>query len=240
MPFLPVVYEDEEILVLHKHSGVPSAPLQASESHTAVGSALAHFPALQDVSGRRPLEPGLIHRLDTGTSGLLVFAKTIQELERLIEVWKARRVKKTYRARVTKRTRSNELPGDPRAPVTWSQGLAHSAKSSKRMLVLDPSVRPTRNSEIRGKPLPAITHLRQVRPDPSNSSPSSSGWDFELEIETGVMHQIRAHLAHAGFPIQGDSIYGGIESSRLWLHAWRLELPLCSGVKLVLEAALPW
>src|SRR5690606_29289920 len=72
--FITVIYEDEDLLVLNKPSGIPSVPHSAVETKTAVGSALAHYPRLAGV-GTRPLEPGLLHRLDTGTSGCLAFAK---------------------------------------------------------------------------------------------------------------------------------------------------------------------
>src|ERR671925_567284 len=81
-PFLPMIYEDETLLVIHKASGVPSVPHDEDETETAVGAALAHTSALIGI-GNRPLEPGLLHRLDTGTSGLLVFAKSQAEFTRL-------------------------------------------------------------------------------------------------------------------------------------------------------------
>jgi 23S rRNA pseudouridine1911/1915/1917 synthase len=235
--FLPVLFEDETLLVLHKHSGVPTLPHDDSETETAVGSALARCPELAGVGGR-PLEPGLLHRLDTGTSGCLAFAKTQARFDELRALWKTPAVRKFYRALV---------PRDGfalRAPYRIDTPLAASEKSAKRMVALPPG----RKISHSGKPLPALTHVLKLHPGPTGSP-----WlDLELEIETGVRHQIRAHLASLGHPIAGDPIYGlrdgrPIEGlhERLWLHAWRLELPFGHGAErgrpssIVIEAALP-
>jgi 23S rRNA-/tRNA-specific pseudouridylate synthase len=89
---------------------------------------------------------------------------------------------------------------------------------------------------IRGKPYPTITHISKSR---ALTGAHSGLRDHEIEIKTGVMHQIRCTLAHLGSPILGDPIYGGPPSGRLWLHAWRLVLPLANGTELALESALP-
>jgi 23S rRNA pseudouridine1911/1915/1917 synthase len=225
--FLPIIYEDENILILHKTSGIPSAPQSSIETETAVGSALASHPNLFGI-GPHPLEPGLLHRLDTDTSGLLAFAKTEEEFLRLTTCWKKREVKKIYRAWV-----SADPTSFSRLPLTIRFPLAHDAKSSKRMIAL----KEEKNSNFRGKPLPAITHLLGAQ-----KFQTSSGtllYDVEIEIETGVMHQIRCHLAAIGIPILGDSVYKGAPSSRLWLHAWKLKIPLKDGKALTLEAQLP-
>jgi 23S rRNA-/tRNA-specific pseudouridylate synthase len=86
---------------------------------------------------------------------------------------------------------------------------------------------------IRGKPLPAQTWIHRVREGTQGMH------DFEIQITTGVMHQIRCHLASQGWPILGDPIYRGNPSSRLWLHAWKLEIPLASGARLALQSTLP-
>lgn len=220
--FLPIVFENDELLVLHKSSGTPSIPHRSNETETAVGSALAHFTGLRETGGK-PLEPGLLHRLDTGTSGLLAFAKTASAYDRLRALWSSGKVKKTYRAIV---------PASPQLTVPQELGplLAHDAKSARRMIVLTGRERP---SSYRGKPLETLTRLVAIH------GRSGSALDLEIEIQTGVMHQIRCTLASLGAPILGDSVYGGAPADRLYLHAWRLEIPLISGVSLTLEAALP-
>lgn len=237
--FLPVVYEDEDLFVLHKLSGIPSVPQKSGEAKTAVGAALAHFPELRSV-GRGGYEPGILHRLDTGTSGLLVFAKHEEEFARLKQAWSSGQVQKTYRAIVRPPNGPNggndaeeSRPREPafELPLKIDHPMAHDAKSARRMVVLDPSR--ARKPAFRGKPLPARTWIHRFH------KAGLQNWDFEIQIETGVMHQIRAHLSHFGWPILGDSIYRGLPSRRLWLHAWKLDLRLRSGVRLSLHADLP-
>jgi 23S rRNA pseudouridine1911/1915/1917 synthase len=225
--FLPIIYEDEDLFVLHKTSGIPSVPHTPLETQTAVGSALAHFPELSQV-GQKGLEPGLLHRLDTETSGLLVFAKHTREYDRLRDVWKKRSIKKIYRAIVHLSSPMKKIPFTLDAP------LGHSLKSKKKMIALSHQS----HHKIRGKPLSAITHLlsaQTLREQPGRVSLA----DVEVEIETGVMHQIRCHLSSQGWPILGDRVYQGPPSDRLWLHAWKLEFPLESSQTLSLEAKLP-
>ena len=231
--FLPIIYEDDNILVLNKRSGIPSVPHQLNETETAVGAALAYLPGLSEVgrgkdSSSNGYDPAILHRLDTGTSGLLVFAKTQKEFDRLQALWKTPAVKKTYRA-VARASNAEEL----KFPQIIEVPIAHDEKTDKRMIAIIGE-----HIHFRGKALPAITKILQV------TRISSEIRDIEVQIETGVMHQIRCHLAMLGWPILGDSIYSkGVPSSRLWLHAWKLELLLDSGSgtskKLHLEAALP-
>ncbi|MEK6706915.1 MAG: RluA family pseudouridine synthase [Bdellovibrionota bacterium] len=223
-PFLPTIYEDEFLLVLNKESGIPSIPHTPEETETAVGSALAKVPSISDI-GYKGLEPGIMHRLDTLTSGILVFAKKQEEFLRLRALWKTGKIKKTYRA----------LSGSghplPPMPFTIDYRIAHDVRSKKRMIAITDDVP---DKQIRGKPIKAVTHVLKAA-----QSMASGLTEFTIEIETGVMHQIRCHMAQKDFPILGDTIYGGQPSSRLWLHAWRLTLPAVSGIVLTLEAKLP-
>lgn len=223
--FIPVVYEDEELLVLNKPSGVPSVPHSADETRTAVSAALARDSGLLGV-GRGGLEPGILHRLDTGTSGLLAFARTPAAYERLSRAWKRGQVGKIYRAWAAPRAGASPLE----IPRTLRLQLGHDPDSSRRMVVLNEAG----TTRIRGKALPTMTHLRG-----RHAQRSDAAIDLEMAIETGVMHQIRTSLEWLGWPVVGDPVYRGRRSIRLWLHAWRLRLPLSSGAELTLEAALP-
>ncbi len=219
---IPILYEDSQLLILNKPSGTPSAPIQAEETQTATNFAVGYFPLLAEI-GRRGLEPGLLHRLDTGTSGALVFAKTQSEFERLLTLWKKHEVRKIYRA-IVKNEEARHLPQEITFP------LAHDAKSSKRMISLVPS----KKRKFRGKPLPAETRILAALPLSSQNL-----LDVEVQIKTGVMHQIRCHLASVGFPILGDPIYRGEKADRLFLHAWKIGFPLASGEFFECEAPLP-
>ncbi|MCM2322866.1 MAG: RluA family pseudouridine synthase [Oligoflexia bacterium] len=226
-PFLPMVFEDDRLLVLDKRSGVASVPHSPDETETAVGAALAHHPALAGI-GRGGLEPGLLHRLDTGTSGLLAFAKTEEEFARLRRIWSQGEVIKTYRAIVSPKAGS---PSSPlRAPQELHLQLAHDPDSAKRMVALLPG----RKIRHRGKPLESFTRIVEAH------ALAGGSLDLEIQIRTGVMHQIRCTLAALGWPIEGDQIYRGAQAPRLWLHAWRLGLPAKEkGAPLELEAPLP-
>jgi 23S rRNA-/tRNA-specific pseudouridylate synthase len=98
------------------------------------------------------------------------------------------------------------------------------------MVAVTPELPPSR---VRGKAYPARTVILATR----EVAPGLT--ELEVEIETGVMHQIRAHLAHMGWPLLGDPVYRGTPSRRLWLHAETLEFPLRSGIMLQAKAALP-
>lgn len=227
--FLPIAHEDDELLVLNKASGIPSVPHSSDETETAVGSALAHFPGLVGV-GRGGLEPGLLHRLDTGTSGLLAFAKTPEAYARLHEAWKSGQVKKIYRAWVEGNTEPLSFP------MHLALTLAHHPESQKRMIVLPEGAK----RKYRGKPLPTSTTLISCHRQTSAEGTVYS--DVEVEIQTGVMHQIRCTLAHLNLPIAGDPIYHADSKikSRLMLHAWKLMLPSGKDGKLIeMIAPLP-
>lgn len=225
--FLPVLYEDDEILALHKASGVHSVAQSANDTECAVNAALAHFPKLAGI-GKSALEPGLVHRLDQGTSGVLLFAKTQKEYERIREIWKSPLVQKSYLARIS----SSELKHHAQSlelPLEICIPLGHSAKSSKKMIAISSK---KMERQIRGKPLRALTRIHRIDFLSNNQA------DLEIQIETGLMHQIRVHLAYLGYPIVGDSVYGGEKATRLMLHAWRLRLPLACQAHLTIEAAL--
>ncbi len=239
--YVPILYEDSELLVLNKPEGIPSAPVRPMESGTALAAALSHAPMISQVPGLSEREPGLLHRLDTRTSGCLALAKTPESFARLREAWKAGHVRKTYRAvvrladpsaydRIERVSYGRELLID--AP------LAHDSKSKKRMIALTRGTHDDYRQErqMRGKPLAARTWIRGAR------ELSAGRWDLTVEIETGVMHQIRCHLASIGLPIEGDRIYGNAPqaASRMMLHSWKLEIPTARGARILVESTLPW
>jgi 23S rRNA-/tRNA-specific pseudouridylate synthase len=227
---MKVVHADDHLIVLDKPTGLPSVSLRAEEDATAAAWAAREFPGLLGVARAvgRPLEAGLVHRLDGGTSGLLAFARTEEDYLRLRGLWKTPAVSKIYRALI-----SGEPPL-PRLPMPIHTPLGHSAKSSRRML----AVLPGRESQVRGKALEARTELISARRVETGAS-TRVLYDAEVRIQTGVRHQIRCHLSSIGWPIVGDKLYRGPESDRLWLHAWKLVLPAPDGGSLELVADLP-
>jgi 23S rRNA pseudouridine1911/1915/1917 synthase len=227
---MQILHEDDGLIVFNKPAGLPSTAQQGQDFGTAVHEALARIPQLPF---QGTLERGLLHRLDTGTSGALAFAKTEAAYSHYRSMWKAA-VGKVYRAVVHpsgKVAPSAIKALIARLPRELRLEIGHDAKSSRRMRVLDPSLELPMKEQLRrtrGKPQPSHTIIERAH------SLAEARLDLEIRITTGVMHQIRVTLAHLGLPIVGDAIYRGEESSRLWLHAWKLIL----GGKTI-EAPLP-
>ena len=203
---VPIVYEDEAILALDKPAGLATHGFSARDDDTLANFVLARWPELLTV-GKSRWEPGLVHRLDVETSGLILVAKTQTAFASLRKQFRRREVSKTYWALVW---------GDSLDGGEIHSPLAHDSSDKRKMRVFDP--------ETNGKPTrswPALTQYRRIGAAPGMSL-------LEVIMATGVTHQIRVHLAACGWPIVGDGLYGperkekfGLE--RHFLHAKRLE-----------------
>lgn len=196
---LKIVYEDGSLLVIDKPAGMVVHPGAGNYHGTLVHAALAHT-KLANVGA--PLRPGIVHRLDKGTSGLMVVAKTDQAYMALVEEIKERRVSRKYLALV--RGEFGEPEGRIEAPIR------RSAKDRKIMTVGLPGGRE------------AITNFRVLA--------SAGGYSLvEVALETGRTHQIRVHFKFINHPVIGDPAYGAPGSgeplglTRQFLHAYRLE-----------------
>ena len=240
---LHILYEDDTLLALDKPAGMPTHPLRHSETETLANALVARFPKLAGIGGDR-LFPSLLHRLDTQTSGLVLAAKTAAAYTHLRAQFQRFEVEKHYTALVHGAV---EDPGRLDAPLT------HQTRSPCKMAVVrNPDKIPARDQ------FAALTEW----------VPLQTGKAFTLldvVIYTGVTHQIRCHLAAAGHPIAGDTLYGSKDPhglapwvnqvrsnppsttnhqspahSRHWLHAARI---VCrhptTGVPLDLTCPLP-
>jgi 23S rRNA pseudouridine1911/1915/1917 synthase len=213
---LVVLSQDADILVLDKAAGMVVHPGAGHASGTLVNALLHHVADLQGVGGA--LRPGLVHRLDKDTSGVLVIAKNDRSLASLQAAFKGREVEKTYLALVyghpPDRGTFDTLHG--RHP-THRRRFSSKVKEGRR----------------------AVTHFVVTRR-------FARAARVEITLETGRTHQIRVHFADAGFPILGDELYGTVSSGRLKvidrqaLHAYRLAFrhPR-SGRTLSFEAPVP-
>ena len=198
---LDVIHEDASVIVVNKPGGVPCHPLNADERETVMNAVVARFPEIATV-GEKPLEGGLVHRLDNGTSGALLIARNRGTFDKLREAIRAGRIARRYEALVAGALeRKTEID----API------AHHAKNARKMIVGDPS---SANPKRAGRA--AITVVDPIR---------RVGEFTLLSIapKTGSRHQIRVHLASLGHPIVGDTLYGGPASEKLahgrfWLH----------------------
>ena len=194
-----VVYQDEHLVVLDKPGGMPAHALDPRQRGTAAAYLVARYPETGHVGD--PLAPGLVHRLDTGTSGLLVAARTSEVHASLRAALRARAVEKRYLALVARHPPS----------ATWrvDVALAHDPQDRRRMIPARAALRAWA----------ASTELRVVRMVGPHTL-------VEATIRTGVTHQVRAHLALGGHPVLGDEVYGGppadLPPGRHALHAAEL------------------
>ncbi len=220
---LEILFEDEALLVLNKPAGVVVHPAAGHHQHTLVNALLHHCGAqLSGIGG--VARPGIIHRLDKDTSGCLVVAKTDAAHLALSEQFSNRQVEKIYQAIACGR-------------VSRDSGSIEAAIS--------------RHPTQRKKMAVSGRAGRQARSSYRVLERWGDATLVEVALHTGRTHQIRVHLAHLGFPVAGDLVYGrrasaslheasGFSAPRQLLHAWRLALlhPL-SGVRLVVHAPLP-
>lgn len=206
---LEILYEDEHILAINKPPGMVVHPAPGHWSGTFVNALLGHCQNL--APGNDPLRPGIVHRLDKDTSGVLLAAKTTPAHQKLIEMFSSRRMEKIYLAICV---------GKPRNGIV-NLPIGRHPVHRKEMTTL-PDGRE------------ALTEFQVVACSDSHSL-------VMARPRTGRTHQIRVHLKHLGCPIVGDSVYGsGKDSPRQLLHAYRLSFdhPI-TGSPLCLTAPLP-
>ncbi|MBI5583284.1 MAG: RluA family pseudouridine synthase [Deltaproteobacteria bacterium] len=220
-----VPYQDPDLLVVDKPGLIPTHPLKVWERGTLANGLVSRFPELRGV-GPEPLEPGLVHRLDTGTSGLLLVARQAEARERLKKDLARRRWTKKYLALVRGRLEREE---------TITAPLAHHPGDRKKMMTVSADSPPPRGRVYR-----AETRVR-----PRQHWPEATL--VEVDLVTGVMHQIRVHLAGRGYPVIGDRLYGPendavspLATGRHFLHAHFISFdqPL-TGERLSCSSPLP-
>ncbi len=209
-----ILYEDDDVLVIDKPAGLPVHPAPGHPGHTLVNGLLAHLSTLPDTGDA--LRPGIVHRLDMDTSGVMLVAKNRVAHANLAEQFKSRSVTKVYLALV--RGRLSPEDGAIEAPI------GRDPRNRKRMAVVD---------EQRGRP--ARTGYHVVRYTDSYTL-------LEVALETGRTHQIRVHLAAIGHSVVGDTTYGVPSPylSRQFLHSYRLGFCLpATGEHVEFESELP-
>jgi len=216
---LETVYEDSDLVAVNKPAGLVVHPAVGNWSGTLVNALLHHCKDLAGVSGE--LRPGIVHRLDKDTSGIMVVAKNDAAMQGLVNQFKAGTVKKEYAALVR---------GVPRPPRRRIETLIGRSRQDRKKM----SAQPPRGRQ-------AVTHYEVVEAFGDVAA------HVTVRIETGRTHQIRVHMAHIAHPVLGDPLYGRNKPlgdlgtpARQLLHARRLSIehPV-SGEQLVFEAPLP-
>ena len=204
---IPIVFEDAWIIAVDKPAGLATQGTWASDRHDLLALLKAQRPDLQTF---------LHHRLDQGTSGLLVLAKDPKANKGLAEAFASRDLEKLYLARLSEPLEACTV----KVPIGRLRG-ADPGRFGCEGDLMDP-----KSAHTDFRPATAVETAGLV-----------PGHWVVARIHTGRTHQIRVHLVHLGRPILGDGLYGGAPSDRLWLHAWRLGLqhPV-TGEPLLLEA----
>ena len=213
---LDVIYEDENLIVVNKPAGMVVHPSAGHPLGTLVQAALAHAPDIDGVGGVQ--RPGVVHRLDRQTSGLILLAKNDRTHHWLQNQFRTREVHKSYLALV------DGAPPTPQGRIEVAIGR-------------DPHDRKSMASLPVGKGLPAVSEYFTIESFDAHTY-------LEVRPITGRTHQIRVHLAFLGCPVAGDTIYGrrhpSIPLDRHFLHAARLTVRLLGEKKsATFEAPLP-
>jgi len=198
---LAVVYEDEDVLVIDKPAGLTTHPAPGHPDRTLVNAVLAHCPDLSK-SGSDVMRPGIVHRLDKDTSGLIVIAKNDRARDYLVAQFKSRTVTKGYLVLV--RGRLSPEQGMIEAPI------GRDPHRRRRMAIVD-----------EGKQATTMYRVREYLGDHTL---------VEVKPVTGRTHQIRVHLSAIGYPVVGDTTYGvrSPHLDRQFIHAYRLGFRLPS------------
>ncbi len=199
---LDILFENDDLLVVNKPAGMVVHPSPGHEAGTLVHAVLGHVPGLEGIGGEE--RPGVVHRLDKETSGLILLAKNERAHRWLQDQFRLREVEKIYLALVD---------GAPPTPAGRVEApLGRDPAHRKRMAVLPP-----------GKGREAVSEYRTLESLQTHTL-------LEVHPHTGRTHQIRLHLAFLGCPVTGDKVYGrrkpSVEINRYYLHAFKLRIRL--------------
>ncbi|MDB5165598.1 MAG: hypothetical protein JWM00_488 [Candidatus Saccharibacteria bacterium] len=203
---LPIIYEDDNVIVINKPVGVLTHSKGALNDEFTVADFFRRFVTYQ-LDGNRP---GIVHRLDRDTSGVMIGAKNEETAKLLQKQFADRKTKKTY--------------------LAIADGILSQAEARIDLpIARNPSAPSTFRADIKGKS--AQTNYEVIATKGNQSL-------VILKPETGRTHQLRVHLAYIGAPIHGDKVYGK-PADRMYLHAYRLEVTIPTGDRRVFEAPIP-
>jgi 23S rRNA pseudouridine1911/1915/1917 synthase len=211
---LEVLVENEGYVIVDKPSGVPSHPLTEDELGTVAGALVARYPEMRDV-GYSKREPGILHRLDKDTSGVMLAARDQETFDGLRKQLQAGEIEKRYLAR---------CQGIVPAPIIIDTPIANDPRDRRKVRACTD---PREIKRLRAQP---------ARTEVLTSTPAPHGSLVEVRANNARRHQIRAHLASIGHPLLGDPLYGGprLEQQGHLLHALSIRIGTLSAI------ATPW
>jgi len=222
-----VIYQGNDFLVLNKPAGLIVHPVKSSDEESVTKWLLKNFPEVKSVGDNPEERPGIVHRLDRDTSGVLVVARNQKAFEYLKNLFQTHQIKKTYLALVCGWLKEKEgLIDKPIGILSGSVKRSVHVKTARMIKEASTKYKVKKELEIHNEKLSLL----------------------EAEPLTGRTHQIRVHLNSIGHPIVGDKLYGGKKSfgaaqdlglSRQFLHADSIEFALPDGSKLKVGADLP-
>jgi 23S rRNA pseudouridine1911/1915/1917 synthase len=229
---IDILFEDAAVIVADKPPLMPCHPLRSDERATVMNAIVAAYPETA-LAGDKPLEGGLVHRLDNGTSGALIIARNREAFIAMREALRAARVTRRYRALVA---------GHLNGAIEIATPIAHHPKNPRKMVVVESNDDAARSSmglvsaRYRSSPRRALTQVE--------ASSHEHGFTLaQVTPRTGNRHQIRVHLASIGHPLAGDELYGGpplagLDTGRFWLHLAELEFESPAGGRVQVTAPL--
>ena len=199
-----IVFENQDLVIANKPSNIPSAPLKSSTGPSFLKEVATLYPEIMSVKGFNEWEGGLLHRLDTPTSGLVLFARNQRAFDALYAQQKKDLIIKQYRAIYTRTIHLEGFPTYPFSSPVDEPVLIHS------------SFRPygKKGSAVR----PLLTGTKDLPVYCTDIVPEKEG-SVICTIRRGFRHQIRCHMAWAGYPLVGDTLYGGEVSENFGLSA---------------------
>jgi 23S rRNA pseudouridine1911/1915/1917 synthase len=227
---LLVRYEDSDLIVVDKPAGMHTAPLADGDTDTLLGLVLEAFPEIGAVPGIKAVEPGLVHRIDRETSGLVVVARTTAAFETLRRTFASGEARKDYLAACRET--------GPEVSLTLKMESRFAPYGPGRRMVR-PVLAGERSAKLLAAASPGLYTTEARIIERREGRAMITAW-----ILKGFRHQVRAHLAFLGFPILGDPLYGVVVpggcAPRMYLHAGRIELPHPgTGRRLVVESPVP-
>lgn len=209
MKIIKEITEDKPYLVLYKPSGLPSAPLSPDDKNNAFSKAAELYPCLLDVKGKKEIEHGLIHRLDTETSGLLIIAANQEYYEKLLQLQKEGKIIKTYTALCNVDLENAEKLGSfppcenlfrPEEKIYCQQSFFRPYGDGRK------EVRPVTEASskiIQKKVGKSVIYQTNIECQAIENNQIK----VKAKISNGFRHQVRCHLAWMGLPVAGDKLY---------------------------------